>query len=138
METFSILTILISALGAICTIAVPVILMVGLGIFLYSRSQMSSAAKQAAQSWTSTMGTVLMSSVQSRRSGRSISVYPVVVYRYEVDGKPYQGQTIRAGEQFFNVRIIGQAQETVNRYPVGAQVMVYYDPANPAESALER
>jgi len=79
-----------------------------------------------------------MSSVQSKHTGKSISVYPVVVYQYEVNGRVYQSQTIKAGEQFFNVRIIGQAQETVDRYPIGAQVMVYYNPVNPQESALER
>jgi len=34
--------------------------------------------------------------------------------------------------------LMGDAQKTIERYPVGAQVMVYYNPANPAESALER
>lgn len=114
------------------------LLTVDLGIFLYRRSQQGSAAKAAAQSWPGTMGTVLMSSVQSEHLGRSHSICPVVVYQYQVNGKAYQSQTIKAGEQFFNIRIIGQAQETVNRYPIGAQVMVYYNPANPLESALER
>ena len=36
-----------------------------------------------------------------------------------------------------NVRVIGQAQATVARYPIGANVTVYYNPANPTESALE-
>ena len=112
--------------------------MTGLGVFLYRRSQEGKAAKAAAQSWPGTMGTVLISTVQSRRTGRSHSTYAVVVYQYQVNAQAYQGQTIRAGEQFPTVRIIGQAQETVNRYPVGAQVMVYYNPANPQESALER
>jgi hypothetical protein len=94
--------------------------------------------KEAAQAWASTMGVVLSSSVQSRRTGKSVSTYPVVVYQYQVDGKSYQSQTVKAGEQYFNIRIIGQAQETVKRYPVGTQVMVYYNLANPQESALER
>jgi len=47
-----------------------------------------------------------------------------------VKGQNYQNQTIDAGDQFFNVRIMRQAQETVNRYSIGAQVMVYYNPAN--------
>ncbi len=103
MEILSGISILIGLFGGLCAIIVPVIIMVGLGMFLYRRSQQGGAAKQAAQSWSSTMGTVLMSSVQSRRSGRSYSTYPVVVYQYEVNGKAYQSQTIKAGEQFFNV-----------------------------------
>jgi hypothetical protein len=138
MEIFAILGGLLGVFGAICATVLPLIILVVLGIFLYRRSQQGKAAKEAAQAWPGTMGTVLMSSVQSKHSDKSTSIYPVVVYQYVVNGKNYQSQTIKAGEQFFNVRVMGQAQETVNRYPIGAQVMVYYNPANPQESALER
>ena len=124
--------------GAACTVILPVLILGGLGFFLYKRNQKSSAARQAAQSWPSTSGKVLISSVQSRRSGRSITTFPVVIYQYDVNGQSYQSQTIKAGEQFLNVRVSGQAQATVARYPIGASVTVYYNPANPAESALER
>ncbi len=130
--------ILTGMIGAACTIIVPVLVIGGVGFFIYKRSQQSNAARQAAQSWLSTTGTVLMSSVQSRRSGNSTSTFPVVVYQYEVNGKTHQSQTIKAGEQFMNVRILGQAHATAARYPIGANVTVYYNPAHPAESALER
>ena len=135
LSGFGILT---GMIGAACTIIVPVLVIGGVGFFLYKRSQQSNAARQAAQSWLSTTGTVLMSSVQSRRSGNSTSTFPVVVYQYEVNGKTHQSQTIKAGEQFMNVRILGQADATAARYPIGANVTVYYNPTNPAESALER
>ena len=135
LSGFGILT---GMIGAACTIIVPVLLLGGIGFFLYKRSQQSNTARQAAQSWLSTTGPVLMSSVQSRRSGNSTSTFPVVVYQYEVNGKTHQSQTIKAGEQFMNVRILGQADATAARYPIGANVTVYYNPANPAESALER
>jgi hypothetical protein len=142
MDIFNLITsgfgIFIGIAGAACTVIVPVLVLGGLGFFLYKRNQQSTAARQSAQSWLSTTGMVLMSSVQSRRSGNSTSTFPVVVYQYEVNGKTYQSQTVKAGEQFMNVRILGQAQETADRYPVGANVTVYYNPANPAESALER
>lgn len=145
MDPIAILTGLVSALGGLlglagglCACIVPVVFLVGFGIFMYRRSQQGKVAKDAAQSWPGVMGTVLSSSVQSRRSGNSTSTYPVVVYQYQVNGKVFQGQTIKAGEQFFNVRIIGEAQATADRYPGGAQVMVYYNPVNPQESALER
>ena len=138
MEAFSLISILVSVAGGLCAIVVPILIFVALGIFLYRRSQQSSAARLAVQSWQSVMGTVLASSVQTRHTGRSYSTFPVVVYQYEVNGKTFRSQTIKAGEQFFNVRVMGDAQATAARYPVGAQVMVYYNPANPAESALER
>ena len=138
MEIFSIIGGLLGIFGALCATIVPLIFLVVLGVFIYRRSQQGSAAKQAAQSWPATTGTVLMSSVQSKRTGNSTSFYPAVVYQYTVNGQSYQGQRIKAGEQFLNIRIIGDAEATVRRYPSGAQVTVYYNPASPAESALER
>ena len=122
----------------ICATIIPILVIGGIGYFLYRRNQQSMAYRQSTQTWTSTTGTVLMSSVQSKHTGRSHSYYPVVVYVYAVNGQSYQSQRIKAGEQFLNVRVTGQAQATVARYPIGATVTVYYDPANPSECALER
>ena len=132
------LTFILSIGGAICATVLPIAVLVGLGIFLYRRSKMRDVAKATAQSWSSTMGVVTMSTIQIRRTSRSRSEVPVVGYQYQVNGQAYTGGTIKAGEQYFNVRLYGDAQKTIARYPVGAQVMVYYNPANPAESALER
>jgi hypothetical protein len=131
-------TLLLSVGGAASTIILPVLILGAIGWFLYRRNQQSMAYRQAAESWPATTGKVLMSSLQSKRTGRSRSTYPVVVYQYEVNGRGYQGQTIKAGEQYLNIRVAGQAQATVARYPIGATVTVYYNPTNPAESALER
>jgi hypothetical protein len=116
----------------------PLLIIGGLVVFLLRRGAQSNAARQTAQAWPSTSGTVLMSTIQVRRTGRSRSEIPVVVYQYQVGGQMYQGQVIRAGDQFGTIRVMGQAQATVARYPVGAAVTVYYDPANPANAALER
>lgn len=138
MEIIGLLGGLLSILGAVCLAVVPIAVLVLLGIFIYRRSKMRDVAKQFAQDWSSTMGVVITSTIQVKRSYKSRSEIPVVVYQYQVDGKPYTGQVIKAGEQYFSVRLYGDAQKTIARYPVGAQVMVYYNPANPAESALER
>ena len=132
------IAVFMSLIGGACAVIVPILLLAGFGIFMYRRSQQSNAYRQAAQSWPSTTGTVLMSSVQSRRSGQSYSTYPVVAYQYEVNGKQFQSQTIKAGEQYMSIRVLGEAQATAARYPVGAIVTIYYNPANPAESVLEK
>jgi hypothetical protein len=131
-------TLLLSLGGAACTVILPILILGGIGYFLYRRSQQSSSYRQSAQTWPSTSGTVLMSSVQTKRTGRSRSTYPVVVYQYSVNGQNYQSQRIKAGEQFMSIRVAGEAQATAARYPVGSTVTVYYNPANPGESALER
>ena len=124
--------------GMVCSVTIPILVIGGIGYFLYRRNQQSMAYRQSTQTWLNTTGTILMSSVQSSYSGRSHSTYPAVVYAYSVNGQSYQSQRIKAGEQFLNVRVAGQAQATVARYPIGASVTVYYNPSNPAESALER
>jgi hypothetical protein len=127
------------ALGsAVCATVIPLVIIGGVVVFLVRRSKKATAVRQAAQAWASTTGTVLMSTIQVRRTAQSRSEIPVVVYHFVVNGQPYQGQTVRAGDQFFSMRMMGQARDTVARYPAGATVTVYYNPANPAESALER
>jgi hypothetical protein len=138
MEILTGIGLLISLAGGACAVIVPLALVGALGFFLYRRYQQGNMARQSAQTWPSITGTVLSSTIQIRHSGRSSSDFPVVVYEYEVNGKPYQSQRIKAGDQFFSARILGQAQATVERYPVGSRVTVYYNPANPGESALER
>lgn len=138
MEIIGLLGGLLSILGAVCLAVVPIAVLVLFGIFIYRRSKMRDVAKQSAQDWSSTMGVVITSTIQVKRSYKSRSEIPVVVYQYQVNGKPYTGQVVKAGEQYFSVRLYGDAQKTIARYPVGAQVMVYYNPENPQESALER
>lgn len=129
---------LITIVTVICSVALPLLILGGLGYFLYKRNQQSMAYRQSTQAWQNTTGTIMMSSVQSSYSSGSHSTYPVVVYQYEVRGQRYQSQRIKAGEQFLNVRISGQAEGTVQKYPIGSTVTVYYNPSNPAESVLER
>ena len=67
---------------------------------------------------------------------------PVVEYRYKVAGKLYRGTriwfrhsvtagAIRVGDREF------QADEVVERYPVGAEVVVYFNAADPEDAVLE-
>lgn len=43
--------------GAACATILPIIILGGIGYFLYKRNQQSGAARQIAQSWPSTTGT---------------------------------------------------------------------------------
>ena len=68
-----------SILAAICSAVVPLLILGGIGYYLYDRNKKSMAYRQSSQNWPSTTGTVLLSTIQSRTSGRSRSVDPVVV-----------------------------------------------------------
>ncbi|HSL31612.1 MAG TPA: DUF3592 domain-containing protein [Anaerolineales bacterium] len=101
-----------------------------LGIILFTRRKVAAAG-----AWPSTLGTVEESRIQMRsNSDGGRTSYPLVRYSYQVMGRPYQSQKIMPG---MDVGGSG-AQKVVARYPVGAQVMVYYNPENPSEALLER
>ena len=103
-----------------------------LGIIFSTQRKVAQAS-----SWPSTMGTVLMSMVQWRSSGSSSTSganYPVVMYSYQAMGQAYQGNKIAPGPEVGGMG----ASKVVARYPMGAQVMVYYNPENPSEALLER
>ena len=127
-----------SILISCCSVILPLAIIGGRGYVFYTRYQQGQSKRQESQAWPATPGVVLMSRVEVRGGGESTSVVPVVVYQYEVHGQAYQGNIIKAGSNYFRVQGSREPYTITDRYPVGAQVMVYYNPANPADCALER
>jgi hypothetical protein len=146
-------TLLLSGGGLLVTIGLPVCVC-GLGLAVagvvgvwlnqtYFRP--ARLAKRAAQAWPATTGIVLSSFVNTESSYDSTSnaevtsFKPNVTYEYEVNGHRYRGDRLRASDGFYSVGMLpGSAQAIVDRYPAGAPVTVYYNPASPQESLLER
>lgn len=98
----------------------------------------------AARGWASTKGTILTASIQVQRTGSARREVPIVVYAYRVGQEAFRGSCIRASadRQDSSRRSAGcsledHARRVLARYPVGASVMVYYDPSDPSHSALE-
>jgi len=82
--------------------------------------------------WREVTGTILKSEVQFDWE----DYRPVVEYQYEVDGVSYRGDTIVVGPLVqFNWK--GPATRVIERFPVGASVTVYVDPANPRRASLQ-
>ena len=77
-------------------------------------------------------GMVLTACGSSSDSGTT--AYPVIQYSYQVGGQAYQSNKYAPGPEIGGTG----AHKIVARYPVGAQVMVFYNPQNPAEAVLER
>jgi len=93
--------------------------------------------RKAAQteSWSSTVGTVTLSTIDVRKSGNRNSIqYPVVHYSYQVMGREYAANKIMPGPEIGG----SGAQKVLDRYPVGTQVMVFYNPQNPHDAVLEK
>jgi hypothetical protein len=101
-----------------------------LGIIFFTRRKVAQASN-----WPSTLGTVLSSRVVRRSSSDGgTTPYPVVDYSYQVSGQAYRGNRVMPGPEMGGTG----AGKVVDRYPEGAQVMVYFNPNNPSEALLER
>lgn len=85
--------------------------------------------------WPSTLGVVDASYLERRSSSEGGSTnYPVVQYSYQIGGQRYQSAKLAPGMEVGGTG----AGKVVERYPAGAQVMVFYNPQNPGEAVLER
>jgi hypothetical protein len=96
----------------------------GLGRFRRARTAADDA-------WRTTTGTVVSSSVQVGNAGSVRTEQPLVFYAYQVDGQLFQGQRIRYHDRPL------QASAVVDRCSAGSAVIVFYDPADPANSTLQ-
>ncbi|HBY07458.1 MAG TPA: hypothetical protein DEH22_06600 [Chloroflexi bacterium] len=130
----TILIVIVSIMLSILCAIVPIALIIW---FLYSRKQKADTVREASQTWLVTNGKVIKSRVEVS-GGEVTSVHPRVIFEYEVQGRVYQNDQIRAGDKFWATGSSQDAYQTIDRYPEGLDVRVYYNPANPAESALER
>lgn len=126
---------------SILTTVLPVAVLASMGAFFTARFRKNSTSRSLAMAWPQTMGTVLSATVQVVQRGSTRQEAPLVLYAYQVDGQVFQGHRVRASTESGRARLVdadSRASNTVARYPSGAPVVVYYDPMNPANSALER
>ena len=129
---------IILAIGiSICTSLPFLLVFGGLGYMLYRRSKQAQEVIATSQHWRQTTGVVVKSRVEVS-GGETTSVTPKIVYEFDVAGRRYRSEQIRAGDRYFSIRSSGDAYDVVDRYPVGAQVTVFYDPNDPTQAALER
>ena len=116
----------------------PVTILVLVAIAIALRVMRGSSRRHVAAGWASTHGTILMTTIQVQRTGTARREVPVVMYAYRVGQEAFQGSRIRVGDELGSITVAGHARNVLARYPVGANVLVYYDPTNPTQSALER
>jgi Protein of unknown function (DUF3592) len=100
---------------------------------------------RAAREWPSAPGKVVISNSElrdvkvldsEREGGRKLEQrnFANIVYEYSVSGQKLRNNRVSIGEDRGNF----QVAETIAKYPVGAIVMVYYNPRHPREAVLER
>lgn len=101
-----------------------------------------SARKTAleSQSWPSVRGRVVDAKVirtQSASNNASVTYSPAITYEYEVRGEHYRSSNLSfAGNM--QPADSGYAQSVVSHYMTYPDMVVYYNPANPTQAALDR
>ena len=86
---------------------------------------------QEVQSWPKTTGVVVQSEIKE-----TINDFTALVdYTYEVDGKSYSSSQIRV--RGTTSKSESEAMSFVKKYPVGAEVTVYYLKSDPTKAYLE-
>lgn len=89
--------------------------------------------------WPTTHGKVVVSKSEARSVKGTANTprtgnFARVEYEYQVKGRKLRGKRVSIGEEAPDFRVV----ETLERYPLGARVTVYYDPQDPAKAVLER
>ncbi|MBK7896985.1 MAG: DUF3592 domain-containing protein [Candidatus Promineifilaceae bacterium] len=105
---------------------------VGIGLSIWGWSVLQNA--RVSESWPTTDGEILSSSVRVDRDEDGTSYFGDVTFRYLVDDFSYTSDNVSFG-QYGGDR--DHAEAIVARYPAGSGVTVHYDPADPETAVLE-
>jgi Protein of unknown function (DUF3592) len=100
---------------------------------------------RAVSRWFPTPGKIVSSRVEAREvtssgSGSESSTsteirnFPAITFAYKVGGKTFRGSRYSVQENVGNFEV----SETLARFPKGADVTVFYDPADPSKAVIER
>jgi len=101
-------------------IGIPILL-----IWFFMRRQ-----AQASLRWPKVPGRIVDSRMtQTRDADGDVSEVASVTYAYTVGGTPFQGNRVSIGS--------GNARASVQKYPAGTDVQVFYDPNKPSSVVLE-
>lgn len=114
----------------------------GATYMVWDAREASQNARLAGESrkWPKTTGRILKSEVirttgnSKIKKSRTVFV-PLVRYRYQTEDGPFTGERVSFVRQRFKHE--SDAERIVNRYPAGAEVMVYYAPEHPFPSVLK-
>ena len=114
---------------------------VAIGLWFLIRFSLNLRKAKRAENWPTMDGVITQSQISIQRSrdsddGRVSNLYGALVrYSYRVKGEEYSGDRIA----FVDVHTGDEerARDILARYPLGAAVRVFYNPADPQNAMLE-
>ncbi len=118
------------------------LIIIGLVFFFAGATTLSFGVRQFQQGisgkkWPTTRGVIISSGTRWQRSnsGGNPTLIADVVYEYEVNGQLFRNDRISAHQ--FGSSNSEHARKEANNYPEQTSVIVYFDPADPAQSLLK-
>ncbi len=114
-------------------IAGIVFLIVGIGTLVLGFSWYNNAKET--EKWPTVEGVVVSATVNTHESDGSTMYKPVITYKYSVNGKEYTSPKLSFSD--YSSSNSDYAYETVNKYPKGTKVTVFYNPEKPYKAVLE-
>ena len=119
--------------GIVWLVAGPMVVM---GLAMLANKMLQA---RRASVWPQAAGRITKSEVaatrhQSRAGPTELINVPAIEYEFSAKGSKFTGTRISIGEDTGGAN----TEATLAHYPVGAAVMVYYDPGDPGNCVLER
>jgi hypothetical protein len=117
------------------------------GLFMLGFALWRAVQGARTRKWPSVPGTVLTSNTIARRAKKlqseegeeepttQVLYHAEIKYTYTVGGREYTGEHLRLDS--LEVSSEEHARKVTARYPQGASVTVYYNPADPSQALLE-
>ena len=102
-------------------------------IALFAMSRLQEARSVAG--WDTAAAAIVVSEINSVGSGRDEVFVPRVVYEYNAFGEDITSERISRDDQPFDTPT--EAWRVANRYPVGSEAKVSFNPKKPTYSLLE-
>lgn len=110
-----------------------IFILVGAGIVWFANWSIKKSKAQ--QKWPTVNGTVISTKINETYTKKKREYTPSVTYGYTVNGTQYTSNRISFAVRQYQKR--SKASSIVNRYRAGSQVVVHYNPLNPAEAVLK-
>lgn len=105
----------------------------GAWFFLLNLLELWKSKKAA--TWPEVVGKVVSAKVEDPSGDDTMTYRPAILYEYTCEGQPYSSREISCFEIISMSRSV--IEEICLKYPAGSEVVVRYDPRNPARSVLE-
>lgn len=86
--------------------------------------------------WTEGVATITQSKVENANVGGKPGFAPRIVYTFEIRGRAWYGNMISFSKS--NSRNRADVEELTQKYAVGTQHPVFYNPAEPSDCVLEK